>query len=68
MHTVLAEIKPAAAVCGGSLLNKAHSGEVDLINTVSVYHVGRKVYMIPKSTPVAANCLPERSGLRYTTT
>ena len=68
MHTVLAEIKPAAAVRGGSLLNKARSGEVDLINTVSVYYDAYLRSMIPKSTRSRANCLPERSGLRYTTT
>ena len=33
----------AAAVRAGSLLNKARSGEVDLINTVPVYHGGSKV-------------------------
>ena len=37
-----------------SLLNKAHSGEVCLINTVSVYHAKSEVYMTPKSTRVSA--------------
>ena len=38
----------------GSLLNKARSGEVRLIKTVSVYHAGSAVYMTPKSTRVFA--------------
>ena len=37
-----------------SLLNKAHSGEVHLINTVPVYHARSIVYMTPKSTRVSA--------------
>ena len=57
----------AAAVCGGSLLNKAHSGEVDLINTVPVYHDASLRTMIPKSTPFSANRLPKQQTLRYTT-
>lgn len=34
-----AGIVAVTAVCADSLLNKAHSGEVGLMNTLSVYHV-----------------------------
>lgn len=37
-----------------SLPNKAHSGEVHLINTVSVYHALGGMAMIPESTRVSA--------------
>lgn len=48
-------IQPAQMLCiCSSLLNKAHSGEVHLINTVPVYHAGSAVYMTPKSTRVSA--------------
>ena len=67
IHTIPAGTVSAAAACFGSLLNKAHSGEVDLINTVSVYHAGEPVSMIPKSTPLSANYLSEQRRLHYTT-